>query len=256
MPTLQEVTLAHSQRLSAIYQTRDVRLAEAQSLRDLHLRAVASAAPVYAKYDEEILTAREKQVATEAKAEAARTAALLQAVDHRTDRFEDAQLARRAADGEAVAAKRSADDVANRKYEAAIANLRDVAAKDRSKAAHDAERARLVDLEDARRVHDEALTASQQRYRAAIDEALRHEQRDARDGESAYLDAITHGATAARGARAFADQALADALAHIPEANQLWQSWRAEVAAIAEETAAAEKDAFSRFRLELQSVKT
>ena len=44
MPTLQEITLAHSQRLSEIYRTRDIRLAEAQSLRDVQLRALPTTA--------------------------------------------------------------------------------------------------------------------------------------------------------------------------------------------------------------------
>lgn len=256
MPTLQEITLAHSQRLSEIYRTRDVRLAEAQSLRDLQLRALPAAARVYQRYDDELSVAREKQLATEAKAEAARSAAIMIAIDRRTDRLEDAQLARRAADGDAVASKRRAEDAANRKYEAAIADLRDVAAKERSQAAQDAERARLVDLEQSRRTHDEALTVSQQRYRAAVDEALQTERRDTRDGERAYLDAIAMGGTAARGARKFADQALAEALAKIPEAGEVLRSWRVELATIAAATNQAEKEAFSRFRRDLESLKT
>ena len=52
MPTLQEVTLAHSRRLSEIYRTRDVRIARAQSLRDVQLRALPSTAKAYEKYDE------------------------------------------------------------------------------------------------------------------------------------------------------------------------------------------------------------
>ena len=54
MPTLQELTLAHSKRLSEVYRTRDVRLAEAQTSRDLQLRALAAAARAYQKYDDEL----------------------------------------------------------------------------------------------------------------------------------------------------------------------------------------------------------
>ena len=254
MPTLQEVTLAHSVRLSEIYRTRDIRLAEAQSLRDLQLRAIPAAAKLYAKYDDELSQAKEKQLATESKAEAARSAALMTAVDRRTDRFDDAQMARRSADVEAVALKRRGEDAANRKYEAAIADLAE--ARDRQKAAQDAERARRMEIEQARKAHDDALLASQQKYRATIDEALLDERRDSRDGERAYLDAVSHGATAARGARASADQNLAAGLAKIPEAAELMRSWRAQLAAIAAETKAAETEAFSRFRRELQNLKT
>ena len=256
MPTLQDVTLAHSQRLSDLYRTRDVRLAEAQSLRDAQLRALPGAARLYQKYDDELSVAREKQLATEAKAEAARSAALVMAVDRRGDHLEDAQMARRSADVEAVAAKRRGEDAANRKYEAAIADLLDVPARDRAKAAQDAERARIEALAQARRAHDEALAASQQKYRAAIDGALIEERRAARDGERAYLDAITHAATAARGAKTFADQALAEALAKLPEAGEVLRSWRAELKAIAAETKQAETEAFSRFRRDLQDLKT
>ena len=256
MPTLQEITLAHSQRLSELYRTRDVRLAEAQSLRDVQLRELAAASRAYQKYDDELSVAREKQLATDAKAEAGRSAALLIAVDRRSDRLEDAQMARRSADADAVASKRRGEDTANRKYEAAVADLREVAAKDRAKAAHDAERGRIVDLEQVRRTHDEALAGAQQRYRSGVDEALIEERRDARDGERAYLDAITHGVTAARGAKTCADQSLAEALAKLPEAAAVWRSWRAGLTTIASETKRAEQEAFSRFRRDLESLKT
>lgn len=256
MPTLQEITLAHSQRLSELYRSRDVRLAEVQSLRDLQLRALPAASRAYGKYDDELSVAREKQLATEAKAEAARSAAIILGIDHRTDGLEDAQIARRSADLDAVASMRRAEDAAHRKYEAAIANLPDVAAKDRSKAAQDAERARIVELEQSRRAHDEALTSAQQRYRGSVDEALIAERRDSRESDRAYLDAVTMAATAARGAKAHADQALADALAKVPEAADIMRTWRTELAAIAAETKQAEKEAFSAFRRGLESLKT
>lgn len=255
MPTLQEITLAHSQRLSELYRHRDIRLAEVQSLRDLRLRAVASADRLYKRYDDELSLAREKQVATDAKAEAARSATIMIAIDRRAERIEDAQMARRSADVDAVASKRRSDDAANRKYEAALADLRAAAAKDRAAAAQDAERARIDALAQARRTHDEALAASQQRYRTAVDAALLEERRDAREGERGYLDALTHGAAAARGAKSFADQALAEALANLPDAGEVLRAWRAELKAIAAEIKQAETEAFSRFRRDLESVK-
>ena len=77
MPTLKDLTLQHSQRLSEIYRTRDVRLAEAQASRDTLLRGLREAARAFQKYDDELAVAREKQLQTEAKAEAARASALL-----------------------------------------------------------------------------------------------------------------------------------------------------------------------------------
>jgi hypothetical protein len=254
MPTLQDVTLAHSQRLSEIYRTRDVRIAQAQSVRDSHLRALPGAAALFAKYDDELSVARDKQLATENKAEAARSAALMIATDKRNDRLEDAQIARRSGDVEAVASKRRSEDAANRKYEAAIDDLRE--AKDRGKAAAEAERTRREDLDLARKTHDDALSSSQQKYRGAVDEALIEERRDSRDSERAYLDAVTLGATAARAAKSTADQNLADALKKLPEANGVMQEWRAELATIAAETKKAETEAFSLFRRGLEGLKT
>jgi hypothetical protein len=256
MPTLQEVTLAHSRRLSEIYQTRDVRIAQAQSLRDLHLRGLPSAAKIYGKYDDELSVAREKRIAIEAKAAAARSAALLGAVDRRSDRFEDAQMSRRATDTEAVASKRRAEDTANRKYEAAITNLRDVPPASRERAAQDAERTRRVELEAARKTHDEALMDAQKTYRESMDGALLEERRESRDAERAYLDAVQLAEGAMRGAKTFADQSLAAALAKNPEAAGILRSWRAELATIVKETTEGEKEAFSRFRRDLDALKT
>jgi len=251
MPTLQEITLAHSQRLSEIYRTRDIRVAEAQALRDLQLRELSAAAKAYQKYDDEVSVGREKQIATDAKAEAARTSALISAIDTRADRLDDAQVARRSADITAVMMKRRGEDLANTKYEAAIAELHHYPISERPKFAQEAERARREELDQARTAHDTALAASQREYRASIDEALIAERRESRDGERAYLEAIRLGESAARGAKTFADQNLAEALKTIPEARDVLRSWREQLATIAAETRKAEADAFSRFRREL-----
>ena len=156
-------------------------------------------------------------MATESKAEAARNAALLTAVERRTEQFEDAQTSRRAADTEAVAAKRRAEDAANRKYEAAIADLRDAPRSAESGAGRRAE-ARRGDRSGAPRARQRpggiAAGVPRRHRRGARRRAARQPRR-----ERAYLDAITLGATAARGAKSFADQALAEALAKVPEAR-------------------------------------
>ena len=255
MPTLQEVTLAHSQRLSEIYRSRDLRIAQAQSLRDAQLRGAAGAVKIYAQYDAELSAAREKQIATESKAEAARNAALLAVTEHRSDQFEDAQLARRAVDIDVVAAKRRAEDAAARKYDAAIANLRELPFNNRDKAAQDAERARRAELDAARKAHDDGLAASQQAYREAIEAALVAERRDSRDAERGYLDALRLGDAAMRGAKSAADQNLAAALLKVSEAAEMLRSWRAALATIARETSEAEHEAFARFRRDLESIK-
>lgn len=255
MPTLQDLTLAHSQRLSAVYRTRDVRLAEAQASRDLQLRALAAAARAYQKYDDELAAAREKQLATEAKAEAVRTSTLLIAVDRRADALEDAQLARREADVEAVSQKRRLEDAAEAKYQAALSSSRDLPDTARSKALQDADRARRLELDHAKRTHDEALTSSQQRYRTSVDDAVIGERRSGRNGERAYLEALRLGEAAARSAKTAADQTLVAALSAIEDARAILRNWRARLSVIASDTAKAEKEEFSRFRGELQKIK-
>lgn len=255
MPTLQELTLAHSKRLSEVYRTRDVRLAEAQASRDLQLRALPLAARAYQKYDDELAVAREKQLATEAKAEAVRTSTLLSEVDRRADALDDAQLARRSADVEAVQQKRRAEDAAEATYLAALSSSRHLPDAQRSKARQDADRARRLELDHAKQTHDEGLTSSQQQYRAAVDGAVIGERRGGRDGERAYLEALRLGEAAVRAAKTSADQRLLAVLSSIEEARVILRSWRAQLSVIANETAEAENQEFSRFRSELQKLK-
>lgn len=255
MPTLQELTLAHSRRLSEVYRTRDVRLAEAQASRDLQLRALPAASRAYRKYDDELAVAREKQLATEAKAAAARTSTLITEVDRRTDALEDAQLARRDADVDAVKQKRRIEDAAEAKYLAALSSSQHLPDAQRSKALQDADRARRLELDHAKQTHDEGLTFSQQQYRAAVDEAVIGERRGGRDGERAYLETLRFGEAAARAAKTAAGQTLLQALSEIDEARVILRSWRAQLSVITKETAEAEKQEFSRFRSELQKIK-
>lgn len=256
MPTLQELTLAHSQRLSELYRTRDAALVDAQATRDDELRALEAAARIFEKYDGDLTDAREKQLAADAKAEAARTAALMTAVDQRADALEDAQMARRSADVDAVTTKRRLEDAAEAKYLATLNRMRDVPDAQRAHSRQEAERIRRQELEQAKRTHDEALLASQQKYRAAVDEAVLRERRDGRDGERAYLDALRLGEAATRAARVSADQELLASLAKLPEAKDVIRAWRERLAQIGKETAEAEKQEFSRFRRELQTLKT
>lgn len=255
MPTLKDLTLAHSQRLSEIYRTRDVRLAEAQATRDTELRALPQAAKAFQKYDDEVAGAREKQLATEAKAEAARTSALLVAIDRRSDRLEDAHMTRRAADVEAVKAKRRLEDAAEARYLAALTAAREAPEAKRGRLIQDADLARRLDVEQAKRNHDETLSQSQQLYRAAVDEAVLAERRDGRDSERGYFDALRLGEAAARAARTSAEQNLIAALSRLPEAREILRTWRSQVAMIGMATAKAEKEEFSRFRVELDKIR-
>ncbi len=255
MSTLAELTLAHSQRLSEVYRNRDVRQTEAQTSRDMALRLLPAVSRAYQKYDDELAATREKQLSTEAKAEAARTSTLLTAVDRRADALEDAQRARRAADVDAVKQKRQMEDAAEARYLAALSSSRDTPDAQRSKALQDADRARRRELDVAKHTHDTALGASQQRYRGAVDDAVIGERRAGRDGERAYLEALRYGEAAARAAKTAAEQTLLAALSTVEKAGVILRSWRDQLSVIADETAEAEKEEFSRFRSELQKIK-
>jgi hypothetical protein len=254
MLTIKEITLAHSRRLSEIHRTRDIRLAEAHAFRDVQLRSVPAAAKAYREYDQELAGARIKQGTSDDKAEAARSIALLAAIEHRGELLEDAHTARRSTDTKAVESKRHDDAAANHKYDTAMKKLRESAEGDRLKVARDAERQRQDDREEARRVHDAALDDSQEVYRGAVDRAMLVEFRESREGERAYLEALGLAEAAARGARTSAEENLSLALANIPEARRVLIEWRSKLATIVDEAKAAEAEAFVQFRDGLDSL--
>ena len=254
MPTLQELTLEHSRRLSAIYRDRDVRATEAQTTRDLQLRALPRLAKAFERYDEELASAREKQLAADAKAEAARAAALTSASDRRSERLEDAQAVRRAADAAAMQLRRRLEDAAETRFQAALTDAREGPESTRARSLQDAERTRRADFDAAKRAHDGALAAAHQQYRASVDEALIAERRQAREDERAYFDALRLSEAASKAARTAADQTLLIALNGVPEAREILRAWRDQLATISAEAAQAEREEFSRFRRELQTV--
>jgi hypothetical protein len=255
MPTLQEVTLAHSRRLSDIARTREIRIAQAHAARDTSLRDLPATVKAYQKYDDELAAARSKHVVADAKAEAARHLALLSAIENRAERLDDAHAARRAADTSAMESRRKNDFAADRKYDSVMAGLREMPSADRNKIAQEAARARRTERESARVAHDDALEEAQLHYRGAVDRAMLAEYRESREGERAYLEALGLSEATAAGARTAADQDLADALSQIPEALEVLRSWRQQLATIVAESKSAEAEAFERFRLELESVK-
>ena len=252
MPTLQELTLEHSRRLSDIYRDRDVRLSEAQASRDLQLRSLAQTVKGFQKYDDELAEAREKQLAADAKAEVGRESALANASAKRTDRLDDAQATRRAADAEAIEARRRMEDAAQTKFQAALAEAREGPESGRARALQDAERTRRAEFDAAKKVHDAALAASHQHYRTNVDEALIAERRQARDDERAYFDALRLSEAGARAAIVAADQTLLIALSSVPEAREILRRWRTNAATISADAAQAEREEFSRFRRQLQ----
>ena len=150
MPTLQDVTLEHSRRLSEIHKARELEGADAVLRRDVHLRSLASAAKAYAHFDEEVASARDKRTATEQKAAAARVAVLDEAIARRGEGLDDADTRRRAADLAAMQTRVNAEGAAERNYRDVMSAAGPtLPLAERQRMAREAERAKRVELEAA-----------------------------------------------------------------------------------------------------------
>lgn len=251
MPTLQELTLAHSQRLSEVYRTRDERLAKAEAERDAKLQELSGAAKHLEKYRDALADARAKQLTSDARSGVLRASALDDASVHRSDLLEDAHRSRRAADETALRSRQRGDEAADEKYRDDVDKARTLPDSQRSRAVHDADRERRAGKEDARRAHDEALSTAQQNYRGSVDDAVILERRSGRDTDRAYYEALRLADAGVRAAVTAAEHQLLTALIGVEGATQILRGWRLEVASINIEASRAEQEEFSRFRHEL-----
>ena len=257
MPTLQDVTLAHSRRLSEIHKAREAQAAEAVLQRDVELRALPSTSKAYAQFDEDMASAREKRAATEQKAAAARVAALDGAIEARGEGLEGADATRRAADLAAIEARQKAEAVAERKYRDAISALSATTAlTERVKVTRDAERVRRAELEAAQRAYAEAVAAAQSGYQGAVVGAVANDRRAAREADRAYADAVRLADVALRAAVATAERVLNSSLSALDDARKVVDECRQELAAVTESTRRLESDEFDRFRRELDAVRS
>ena len=254
MPTLQELTLEHSRRLSEIYRTRDVQLAEAFSARDARLQQLPGAAKLLQKYREALAEARHRQVAAAARAGAVRAAAFAEAGDHRSDVLHDADRARQDMDLKALADRRRDEEAVEETFREAMQKARELPDAARSRAVQDADRDRRSAENAARRGHDEALTASQRRFRDSIEDAMTTERRHGRDGDRAYYDALRLGDAAMRAAAEAAEDNLLTSLMGLEGAAEILRQWRLQSAAITIAASKAEQEEFSRFRHELSTL--
>ena len=226
MPTLQDVTREHSRRLSDIHRLRDHDVAEAVAARDAHLRALPAAARAYAKYDADLADAREKQGQLVGKAEAARTSALIAAIDRRTDQLESAQEARRSTDEAALAARRLAEEEAERRFRDAVSNLEPATPlTTRQKTLRDASLARTAEIEAAKRVHADTIGTSQMHYRSAVEEAIVDERHAARDAERDYDAAVRLAEGAFRPSLVSVDQSLSRRSKASPTPGRSWSTF-------------------------------
>jgi hypothetical protein len=236
MPTLQEVTAAHSRRLSEMHRRRDAALGEAALVRDSELRALASAAAAYARFDKAVAAAVDDRTETEYKAAAARDTALARAA-------------------EALERRSRAEAAAEKKYRESIASLGATGAADaRQKIARDAEALRQKTLDEAREAYAVAMTAAQASYRAAIDDALVDERKAEGGAEQAFAAARRVALASDAAALANAERNLFNALQTIPDARAALDRYRSAVARIRDEAARDEQQLFARFRHELSLI--
>ena len=255
MPTLQEVTAAHSQRLSALHQRRDHGLREALVTRDSELRALAAAAPAYARFDKAAISALEDRTAIEYKAAAARETALARAVDERAGTLAHAHMTRKAADLAALDTRMQAEAAAETKYRDAIAALAaTLPLETRQRTTRDAERLRRHEMDAARTEYASAITASQGAYRESIDGALIEERKGERQAAHAYQAARRVAAASEAAAVATADRQLLLSLAAIPAAEEALQRYRDTVSRLRTEADQEERALFERFRHELSLI--
>lgn len=256
MPTLQDVTLEHSRRLSEIHKARELEGTDAVLRRDVHLRSLASAAKAYAQFDEEVASARDKRTATEQKAAAARVAVLDDAIAHRGQGLDDADTRRRAADLAAMETRVNAEGSAERKYRDVMSAAGPtLPLAERQRMAREAERAKRVELEAAQKTYADALAAGQSGYRSSIDKAVLDERRVANEADRAYADAVRLADVALRTAIAAAERVLNNSLSALADAREIVAACRDELAAITDSSRRAESDEFDRFRRELDRVK-
>lgn len=256
MPTLQAVTLEHSRRLSEIHKARALEGADAVLRRDVHLRSLATAAKAYARFDEEVASARDKRTATEQKAAAARVAVLDGAIERRGEGLDAADAARRGADAAAMDARLRAEGDAERRYRDVLSAAGPTSPlAERQRMAREAERARRAELEAAQKAYTDALAGAQGGYRSGVDKAVLDERRVAREADRAYADAVRLADVALRTAVAAAERTLSNSLSALADAREIVAACRDELAAITESSRRAESEEFERFRRELDRVK-
>jgi hypothetical protein len=255
MPTLQEVTATHSQRLSALHQRRDQALREAQLARDAELRGLDAAAAVYARFDKAVAAALGDRTASEHKAAATRQTALARAASDRAESLSDAHARRRTADLEALERKTRAEAAAEKKFQDAMATLGPATSLEaRQKVARDAEHVRQREVDDARDAYAAAINTAQNVYRTSMEGALIDERQDERAAEHVYQAAHRSAAAVHDAAFVTAERELFQSLQRIPEAAAAMERYQRAVTRIREDAAREEQALFTRFREELSLV--
>lgn len=255
MPTLQEATLDHSRRLSAIHRQRNDDLDAAARRRDAVLRGAPASAKAYDAYDRAIELAEAQVRTTASRARAVYRGEVAETAEARTRALGAAATSRKVEQLEALGSQVEADAGAERRYRDRVSPLgRGGNIADRQRRLAEAEQARTADLEQARLAYDRATVKVQADYRQRVTEALTSERQAVRDAERAHANAVRLAAAARTSAVDRAELALYQALAAIAETRDALRSYREEIAAVGERSRAAEEEEFARFRQQLREM--
>jgi len=207
-----------------------------------------AAAKLYEKFDKQLTETRNQQLATDAKAEGARTEMLQQVSDRLAIALADAQRARRDADVAAFEQRRKTEEDAEREFILALAAAP-------ARPSFDAQKIRAQKMEKAKIDFDAALAASQKQFAQSRDAALAVETFASRNAEQTFKTATKVNALASRAALASAEQALVKGLSELPEAAVEFQRWTAETEQILADYKRSENEEFERFHQEVQALR-
>jgi hypothetical protein len=253
--TLQEVTEAHSQRISSLHKQRDRELRDAAVLRDAELRALPAADRLFQRLDEAVSRAMDDRTQAEYRATAALASTLDRTVDERSEALARTQLERKETSLRLLEQKRAGEAAAESAYRDALSGLDSTTPLAvRQKTAQDADRRRRDALEKAAEAYASAVAKAQADYRAEVDDALAEERLAERRAEQTYESAMRVADASYNSALAASERELLTGLNRIPDAVGVLQSFDARAAQIRSDAADQESRLFERFRDELRSI--
>jgi hypothetical protein len=254
MQTLEDVTAAHSRRISELQQRRDAALRAALAIRDMDLRALPAAAALFQRFDKASAVADDDRAEVELEASGGREAGLARAIDARSALFVQAEVRRKRADADARERKASAETAAQNKFRSRLDTLGPSTELEvRQKTMQDAEGVRRREIEAAAAAYSRSLSTAQAEYREAIDAAVLQERTAGRSAEQAYRTSLSAAASSHRAALASAERDLLKALQAVPEAGAAVLRYRESVAVITAEARREEEEAFRWFREQLKT---
>jgi hypothetical protein len=253
--TLQEVTLAHSRRISELHQRRDGDLRDALLTRDAHLRQLPAAQEHYAQLDLALAKALNDKQETESKAAVARANALEAFGNTRSQALAAALGKRKATDLDTLERRRSAEAAAEKAFRDRISAISPTAPLElRQKTMQEADRERRQALEAARVEHEKGIAKSLATHRKEVDAALAAERSSELMADQSHAAAVKVAAASYNAAIAAAERTHLTRLGQIPEARAQLTAFEQAVARIRRDAADEEERLFERFREELKLV--